>query len=617
MAKDDLNFNLEEFLASHANDAKQVQVPKKRRPSSSSKSSSKTKKPTSSGTAKGASKPKTDDTAKEIALETSAVETAEDIKIISEENTEHEQLAEETAFSTDVNSVESVEISQDFQDIGESMQHAQGFADDSQSDVDFAQDFDDDCQSDVDLAQGFADDSHPDDDVAQDTVFDSETVDVIKPENEMQPKSDAKDDVWARLEEKFGKLSDENAETTPEQAFEEPLQSPLPRYKENTTEIGFSKKRLSDTATVGVRKINRSEVGENGVIIGENTQTSEELDLQEKLRHDREITEKILRRAYAQEEQSVELGTQKAEISENATEKITDDANIGGRYKQKNRQKKGKKQKIEKEQRALPVVQVGTTDEDDSQSIMDMLENALDEDIIELEYVSKNSEETPSYNAVPERKKNKMQTLYFFVGLFFTVMSIIGIVVTAKSAVGFVKNFSDDSKQKEEFAEYIYPVVITDPAAFESVNDLSDEVIIKASLWDIIMYDENSKYEQDASGNMYVPYIQVENHAKSLFGTTNIVHSTVVFSQELTFFYDFETRMYKVPVSPQLFPNTPVVTEIQKTGERYTLTVDYQEPTPNWALMDSDYTPGIIKTMEYVLTKYNDGYTVISINSVE
>ncbi len=596
MANNDLNFNLEDFLASHANDAKQVQVPKKRR--SSTKASPKTKKSTSVK--------ETPDTLES----TEPIQSAESAE--TEQTTpnveEHTEVISEEIISERITVDTSSDLTQADTVVEETEQ------DTTPQDLQIAQNLNDDNQG---VEQEITEDK-------TEAVF--ETVAEIVTDNADETENQKpEDDVWARLEEKFGKLSDDSAdETTPTQAFEEPTRSALPRYKENTTEIGFSQRRLADTATVGVRRINRDELAPNKTIVAESktTLTSEELELQEKLRRDREITEKILRRAYAQEEQSTEISAENTQDSfegaETSEQKNNQTVQIGGRYKQKNKQKKGKKQKQKEQERTLPVLQVGTTDEDDSQSnIMDMLENALDEDIIELEYVSKNNEESPKYETAPEKKKNKAQTVYFLIGLFFTVMSVIGIVVTAKSAVKFVKNFSDDSKQKQEFAEYIYPVVITDPATFGSVNDLSDEAIIKASLWDIIMYDDGAKYETDTSGNMYVPYIQVENHAKALFGTTNIVHSTVAFSQELTFFYDFETRMYKVPVSPRIFPNTPVVTDVEKAGERYTLTVDYQEPTPNWALMDDEYEPGIIKTMEYVLTKYNDGYTIISISSVE
>ena len=601
MANNDLNFNLEDFLASHANDAKQVQVPKKRR--SNTKSSSKTKKSAA---------------VKQTPNPTEIVEPIKPAELTEPAEQATPSVEEQTTVISDIS--EEIISEQITVDTSADLNQADTVAEETAQDV---------PTQDLQIQQSLIEDNQ---DIAQEITEAETEEEICEPAVEAVTESVAetqkpKDDVWARLEEKFGKLGDDSIENTPEQAFEEPnlSQSALPRYKENTTEISFSQRRLSDTATVGVRRINRSELSPDENVIGESkhTPTSAELDMQERLRRDREITEKILRRAYAQEEQSLEIGAENSQSSDS-----TDDAEqkseasatvqIGRRYKQKTKQKKGKKQKQKEQERTLPVLQVGTTDEDDSQSsIMDMLENALDEDIIELEYVSKNNEESPKYETAPEKKKNKAQTVYFLIGLFFTVMSIIGFVVTAKSAVKFVKNFSDDSKQKKEFAEYIYPVVITDPAAFESVNDLSDEAIIKSSLWDIIMYDDGAKYETDASGNMYVPYIQVENHAKSLFGTTNIVHSTVAFSQELTFFYDFETRMYKVPVSPQIFPNTPVVKEIEKAGERYTLTVDYQEPTPNWALMDDEYEPGIIKTMEYVLTKYNDGYTIISISSVE
>ena len=642
MAKDDLNFNLDEFLASHSQGTKHMHSPKKKRASQSptrtaaqQKAAEKKKKEALSKEAEIAdvdisetsvtASPDTESAkiAENVAhQEADACESADKEAVIEQENREEifidavkpqeyyeDSIAEEIAqeipeprnLHIESEPVENVEDTSEPEPITEAFPEPEQVVSEAEQ-----------VTSEPEQVT-----SEPEQVISEAEQVISEPEQVISEAEQIEEKSEPLDpEYFFRKDVKF-----DMPYLEPEPKSKPASSEPLPKYKDRTSEISFAtKRRLSDTASVGVRRLREHEKSNAKIYTkpseNDNKPDEQELRLQEQLRRDRELTEKILRKAYEQEAMKVEFGVDSS-IADTANKASSDSVEGQKRKRTKNKKSSRRKHLIDEEERTLPVVQVGTTDEDNSQSIIDVLENALDEDVIELEYVSKSHDETHSYETAPEKNKNKAQTFYIFIGLFFTVMSIIGIVVTAKSLVRFVSNVSDDSKQKQEFAEYIYPVVVADPAAFESVNDLSDEAIIKAAIWDIIIYDDVSKYTRDGSNNMYVPYIQVENHAKSLFGTTNIVHATVAFSQELTFFYDSENRTYKVPVSPQLFPNTPVVREIDKVGERYTLTVDYQEPTPNWELMNTDYTPGIKKTMEYVLTKYNDGYTIISINNVE
>ncbi len=611
MAKDDLNFNLDEFVASHSQGTKHMHSPKKKRAVQS---------PTrAAAQQKAAEKKKAQAALKEEI--TAAVAEIPQVSAVADNQTkiaqaEQPALQENTAVDDFVQNTDgAVEAQSESEDI---------FIDAVQ--IDNADDIKN--IENVEIGEEIAEDLAPQQPLDEEIQFKAD--DNEKAFSKEEPEFEAVTENLPACEQtEEEKILDPDYFFRKDVKFDMPYISPkeeaapsepLPKYKDRTSEISFAtKRRLSDTASVGVRRLREHEKADAKVyskpVEEERKLTVQEIELQEALRRDRELTERILRKAYEQEELGTELGIDNDISEENHADSA--DSQKSTKQKKTYKNRRARKHKPSQEERSLPVVQVGTADEDNSQSIIDVLENALDEDVIELEYISKSNEETHSYQAAPEKKKNKAQTFYFLVGLFFTVMSVIGIVVTAKSVINFAKNVSDDSKQKQEFAKYIYPVVVTDPAAFESVNDLSDEAIIKAALWDIIIYDDSAKYTKDASNNMYVPYIQVENHAKSLFGTTNIVHATVVFSEELTFFYDSESRMYKVPVSPQLFPNSPVVSEIDKVGERYTLTVDYQEPTPNWELMDEDYVPGIKKTMEYVLTKYNDSYTIIAINNVE
>lgn len=234
---------------------------------------------------------------------------------------------------------------------------------------------------------------------------------------------------------------------------------------------------------------------------------------------------------------------------------------------------------------------------------------ALDEDIEEMgEYDS-----TATIDRPAKSKKNIRRNFYFAVGLFVSLMSLIGIIFTVNWVIGIVKNIADNTNQKEMFEEYILPIVVCDVPVFDGTHTLANDVILSAAAWDIILYDSD-KYA-DEYGYIKVPSIDLEAHATKLFGRDlDITHQTLG-DAVLSFPYDEQTKTYTLPLEPYFMSYTATVSEIKRVGESYTLTVNYYPLISSWMPNNKDKKPD--KIMEYTVTGRGDSYSVVKIKELE
>lgn len=197
------------------------------------------------------------------------------------------------------------------------------------------------------------------------------------------------------------------------------------------------------------------------------------------------------------------------------------------------------------------------------------------------------------------------------VGLIVMVLAVIGLISTLKFAFGVISNVADKTYLKNEFAQYIYPVVVVDAPAFESVDKLPNSTVITASIWDIVLGGDTSKYTREGA-DMLVPYLDVEASVKKLFGEVAVTHETVG-DFELSFPYDGETKCYKVPSSPKYLPYSPYVEEFKSNGDTYTLKVGYMAPGHYWLNPDEDDMPTPEKYMQYTVLKDGNQMKILSV----
>lgn len=267
----------------------------------------------------------------------------------------------------------------------------------------------------------------------------------------------------------------------------------------------------------------------------------------------------------------------------------------------------GKKQTAEKNQQTDPSKK--KQDKESIDNIKRMFDEALDENREELSELT----EAPAEPEMPvENPEGFKRRMYLLFGIVVTILAIVGLVSTIGFAVDKVKAFADNTQQKNDFAKYIYPVVICDPAPFNQAVKLRSDTMITAALWDIILYEDKSKYETEFD-MIVVPEVDVEQHCAHLFGTGLSVEHQSVLGADIQFYYDETIKSYRIPSNPKFFTYSPYVEEITRVGERYTLLVGYVSPTPAWLTLDENDEPVSDKYMEYIVSKRGDEMTLISI----
>lgn len=243
------------------------------------------------------------------------------------------------------------------------------------------------------------------------------------------------------------------------------------------------------------------------------------------------------------------------------------------------------------------------------ESIKKMFGEALDESKEELAEFADDQTVPDEPLANPEGFKRKM---YMILGIVISALAVIGLVSTINFTAGKVREFADNTQQKNEFAKFIYPIVICDPAPFDQTIKLRSDTMITAALWDIILYEDKSKYEADFD-MIIVPEVDVEQHATKIFGVGLSFEHQGITGTGVPFYYDKEIKSYRIPSNPKYFTYSPYIEEVARVGERYTLTVGYVSPTPAWLTLTSDEEPEPEKYMVYVVSKRGNEMTLVAI----
>lgn len=241
------------------------------------------------------------------------------------------------------------------------------------------------------------------------------------------------------------------------------------------------------------------------------------------------------------------------------------------------------------------------------------LGSILNEDPEEL--IAERKEHTESDDIAQPKVKEKgrfKKRLFAVLGVVFALFAVVGIITVAGKAAKMVHSFTSGEVKKDGFTEVIYPVVIMDIESFNEPSELSSEQIITASIWSIIMDDEKvSKYPLNAGGDtISISAYDVEAQAVELFGPDHkpFEHTTVG-PVESKFFYDTDTSSYNVKIKPITFTYEPEIKSIVKSGDSYTVSVDYIDELPSWM------EKSVAKTVEFHLTEQSSGkYRIDSMN---
>lgn len=256
-----------------------------------------------------------------------------------------------------------------------------------------------------------------------------------------------------------------------------------------------------------------------------------------------------------------------------------------------------------KESKAVPSEQ-----RENAGKILNSLEGNVDEVEKELEG---ESEEESSAGFDPSSALMKNRKVFFAVGIIIIFLAVVGLVNTVKFIVNTANDIANQTAIKNEFAEFIYPMVLIDSPAFENTETIPSSVVINAAIWRIIINGNTEKYENDGV-NLTISEIDVESSAATLFGASVKVEHQTVTSGIDVFEYDQSLKSYIVPLSLNKNTYWPKISKLSSVGDTFTLTVDYM--TPIMGIGNEEST--CIKQMTYTVSRNASAKTVKSVQYV-
>ena len=192
------------------------------------------------------------------------------------------------------------------------------------------------------------------------------------------------------------------------------------------------------------------------------------------------------------------------------------------------------------------------------------------------------------------------------------LLSAVGIVTVFSGAARLIVDVRERVNLKEQLSAFIYPVMLTDPAGFDTGESIPVSTVISSAIWRILLTEDKSKYSSD-SGYITIPAAAVERSANTLFGTGKLTHRSVG-DIELYFEYAPEQHVYRVPMNPRAGSYVPIIRELTDTGGVYGLTVDYMIPSPGLPGINVERTP--VKTLSYMVRHKGRRATDLQISAI-
>ena len=236
------------------------------------------------------------------------------------------------------------------------------------------------------------------------------------------------------------------------------------------------------------------------------------------------------------------------------------------------------------------------------------------------------AEEVPAEAAAPAekaeepaqkkpRKKRGKHRYAAPVGGAYILLALIGVIAVIYGAVQLYGKLTDNSKLLRQIERQIQPVMMFDPAPFDNIQDVDNKVLVKTSIWSCMYSDKRGSYTYDDNGMILIPVSDVEVAAVKLYGPEVKLTHTSLDEDGISYTYDAENNVYRVPMMAQGGYYTPMVVDMQKNGDVYEVTVGYVAPGASWTTTEDgdSYTPTPDKYMIYRMKKEDGEYYIVGI----
>ena len=222
----------------------------------------------------------------------------------------------------------------------------------------------------------------------------------------------------------------------------------------------------------------------------------------------------------------------------------------------------------------------------------------------------KNTQEAPR---LFKRRRNRAAAPLGFVILVLTVIGFFSVIA------GGTKLFhalTDQTAQKEQYAQMLNPIVMLDPPNFDSPSKLNQSLVLQTNLWAVIQQGDLSGFATDENGRILIPVADLEVQCRALYGGLATIprismtadgevvtdinegdYSTVIFE------YLPEQDSFAIPVMGEIGSYYPTVETIEKDGEYLYLTVAYHPLQSSWYETAGDLSGSLISKYKIFVMK--------------
>ena len=147
------------------------------------------------------------------------------------------------------------------------------------------------------------------------------------------------------------------------------------------------------------------------------------------------------------------------------------------------------------------------------------------------------------------------------------LVSALGTVIT-----GF-NNIGSTNERKAEYSSFIAPVVLNDPAPFETLDKADNQMLLESAIWRVLTLakeDPGTEFTYDATDKIVIPADQVAQAGRELFGSEVELNMNVLSESDgsAIYYYDSIDNSFHISVREMLGP-APVITKmaLTKAGE--------------------------------------------------
>lgn len=227
--------------------------------------------------------------------------------------------------------------------------------------------------------------------------------------------------------------------------------------------------------------------------------------------------------------------------------------------------------------------------------------------------------ETTANAAASRRTRHRGKRRWPFVlGTLCIVLALIGLITLIVLGVQGVMGLFNNDEEKAAVENFISPVVMMDPPAFENVSELDSAIATEIALRAVLIENSDSTaFLTDDAGRMIVPFSEVEKKGTAIFGDAVSMVPVTIGDGESSFEYVEVEDSYHIPALAQTGYFLPKVTELRSAGgNTVKAKVGYipaDESTWSRNEQGEAVMPDPIKYMEYTLEKRDDTYILLAI----